>query len=264
MVRPAIAALLTAVLACAGPARSYVHGGTSVAHLAQNCPTYDTTVLTYPRGAMLIANCRINTGKYGTVLATLTGQITCGNVSDGFLEMVAAVGQPLPPGANFNGSISGGVLTVSSMITPAQFIITPGSETFLFDASSGANIPAGANGSTLTVTSQIDGTQGLTGHYAVSDNTVTVGSEVMWSGITYAGAHPTGTIFIGRDPLEQTACQNGKQHPVTMAGGIRPGDFAGNNLDTWIGVVFVTESIGGHNPQSASWTNGQITMMAPN
>jgi hypothetical protein len=157
-------------------------------------------------------------------------------------------------GASFNGSITGGILTISSMVTSSPPYNIEIGQT-LFDASSGSNIPGGVNGSTLTIIGQTDAT-----HYTVSNSGITVGSEQMWS-LNVATGKPPSSIQISKGIIEHLACQNGKTFIVNMSG-VLPNNDLSTNLNIWASVLLTSESIAGHNSQSASWNNGQITMVA--
>jgi hypothetical protein len=230
------------------------------AQSAVTCPTYDTTSFSFS-GNVVLSNCTLNNGFYGTIYVSATGTVSCAATNTASLILIASAnGPPAALGAQFNGSISGGVLTVPSMITPPAFKIGTGQ--ILYDAQSGAGIPTGFNGSTLSVTGQTDGPTGGTGHYTVSDNTVSVGSEVMWAltEVPYQGAFPGGGPISARI-LQDLKCQNGSTETVTIAG-IMPIASQPPNEIIWVGLTLTAERVTG-DPQLASWSNGQISIVAP-
>lgn len=239
------------------------------AQLAVNCPTYNTTEFTTGRAAVLSA-CTISTGPFDTVYVTAIGETTCGPGSDVSLILVTGTGAgPYPStGANFNGSITGGVLTITSMVTPYPAFTVATGQT-LFDAGSGSGIPNGSatcngspcKGSNLTITGPLTGSGGV-GTYSVSDNSVTVGAELMWAlNIAEPEGKPPNSLLISKGTLEQFNCTNGTS--IIMVSATLPaGTFAPNNLN-WVSIMLTSESISGGLPKSASWNNGQITMFAP-
>jgi hypothetical protein len=230
------------------------------AQTAVNCPTFNTTEFT-TGGAVVLANCQANSGMYGTISVAATGEVTCGPFSDAEFKLYAGVGTSpySSPGANFYGQISGGILIVTSLVTPTTFNISTGQT--LFDANSGSSIPNSASGSTLTITGQIDGPPGGVGHYSVSDSSPTVGNELMWAlNVTPVLEGPPNSIQLSR-PLEHLACQNGTTSVVTMTGSVAVGTFVETRLNLWVALVLTSESLSGRNPQSASWNNGQITIV---
>lgn len=231
------------------------------AQYAYNCPTYDTIAFDASlSGVAVIADCQINTGVTGAVLAVATGTITCGANSD-YAATMFATSLTYSLGANFNGSLVGTTLTVSNMITPTQFTIQSGQ--FLYDNLSGAGIPLNNGGSTVSVTGQLtstepDGALGLRGTYSVS-TAATVSSELMWA-LTKAGPLPS-KAQIAHGPVEQLACRNGTSQLVTIVGAVPAAAFI-PNFNLHIILTISAENIGGMNPQSASFKNGQISVIS--
>lgn len=243
----------------------------ALAQSAVNCPIYDTTVLSVGN-SKLISNCSLNNGPYDTMFTSIVGETTCqtGNSS----EFTAAVGLLSPPtftgpgtGAHIRGTISGGVLSVNSMVTPFPgFGITLGD--YLHDGQSGAGIPSlttpSAQGTHLTVVSQIDGTTGGVGHYSVSDATVNVAvEEDIWSLPTYYGsttARPPSSVAMLRN-LDVSACSNGKTY-IFSADTLVNAQF-NPNINMWLTWLFSGPlSGGGTTSKSASFNNGQMTMFS--
>jgi hypothetical protein len=225
---------------------------------AINCPTYNTTEFT-TGGAVVLSNCKINAGPYGVVFVTATGEVTCGALSDAQTVLVAGVGTaPYPAtGAKVSGHISGGVLTITSMITPPSFTVATGQT--LFDGNSGSGIPTSPAGSTLTITGPISGSGGV-GTYSVSDNSVSVGEESIWAlNVTPPGGVPPGGITLSF-PHEDVNCRNGTTGVITITGAI-PTTNGVQGMVLWFAILLTSENLG-NNPQSASWNNGQISMIA--
>lgn len=238
--------------------RSWFRGKTSP--FIVNCPTYDTTAF-QNGGAVVLSSCISNTGFYGTMFVTAIGEVSCGPTNSASLSLIAGLGITPPYGsygANFNGQISGGVLTVNSMVTPPLFNVATGQT--LFDSQSGAGIPTNASGSTLKITGLISGTGGI-GTYSVSDNSVTVSNELIWALNVSAPLDPPPAFGpITRSIQEDFNCQNGTTSIVTMTGNIDANAFNRPNLNIWIGLQLFAENA---SPQIASWKNGQITIFAP-
>lgn len=239
------------------------------AQLAGSCQMYDTTSLSVNASAV-ISDCTANTGKYGNIYVSVTGELSCiannSNLTGIQLFAMSSITHK-PLGARVTASITGGVMTVTSMLTPwpSNFAIEPGSTTFLFDSQNGAGIPKGSTGSTLTVVNQltntdITGLAGGTGTYTVSDATVTVASETIWvlynSLSTGGGA---GTVAIGRDTLEHSMCRNGNTYIVTRTG--FPSTLGTNAIVRFI-LVLLSETTGG-NPGTSIWNNGLISWATP-
>ena len=259
-----LAGILTAVMIFAAPAR---------AQLVTSCTIYDTTVLSSGNAGAL-TYCPISTGPYDEMMLFITGEVTCGPLSDLGLTPTFGTGGLNNPhqiypalGANFVGSISGGVLTVTSMITPMPtFTIGPGQT--LSDANNGTQIPIGAttcagapcNGSTVTVTAQIDGAPGGVGHYSVSDGTITIGSETMWAlNVSAPLGKPPATV--GGVIIEETQCQQGTRDLMTIHSASR--NFFVANTILFIQPLIAAEQIAGRPVQSASFKKGQISAFAP-
>jgi hypothetical protein len=86
----------------------------------------------------------------------------------------------------------------------------------------------------------------------------------MWSLVTYQPlGKPPSSIQVARDPLEDLRCQSGSIDLVSVSGSLLANSFGIDNLNVWVMIGLTSESVSGHNPQSASWTNGQITIAAP-
>lgn len=256
--------IIAAIICCIGQAFSWTHGKAppSTSPFAINCPVYDTTETTSGT-AVVMSNCVLGVVTNRAMYVSLTGSVTCGPLSDIALILVAAVSPgtpPIPLGANFIGSVSAGVLTVTSMITPPAFIIQTGNT--IFDANSGSGIPStGNNGSTVSITSQLTGTTGGVGTYSLSDSSFSVGSELMWALKFYAPlGGPPNSAQISRGPLEQLSCQNGKSQIVTLAGNLSANSFAGS-VPVLVIALMTSEPIAGGPSQSASLKNAQMTIL---
>lgn len=253
--------------------------GPAWAQTAVNCPIYDTGTLSV-NGSSVISDCTINVGPKGVAFVTVTGELSCtagGSTSQAafWLEALTSPssgGTARPKGASFTGSITGGVLTVTAMITPAGFVIDtpatmPGMTIALYDATNGTGIPKGASGSTLTINgAQIDGTPGGPGHYPVSDNTVTVGSETIWALYNWGNnTQPSGSLALVRGPMEQFKCGSGNTYVINYTGVIRGApvlDFGtNNNIVLFVGLF--SESISGQPPVNSFLRNGQISAAVP-
>jgi hypothetical protein len=256
--------LIIALLWMAAPAT----GQTSP--FAVKCPIYDTTVLT-TANTKALSQCSLNNGTYDTIFVSVVGETTCQNGNESEFSM--AYGWRSPPnypgpasGASFTGSIAGGVLTVTSMITPSNYVISIGD--YLHDNQSGARIPAATipaeEGTHLTVTGQIDGTPGGIGHYIVSNAAVIVSSETMWSLPTYYGgtsASPPNSVYM-LEGLDNQACINGKTYIVNFSGAETA--MMVPNIDLWVIVLFSSVLAGGGTTaKSASFNNGQMTILSP-
>lgn len=253
--------------------------GPASAQTAVNCPIYDTATLSI-NVSSVISDCTINVGPKGVAFVTVTGELSCtagGSASNAafWLEAVAAPssgGTARPKGASFTGSITGGVLTVTGMLTPAGFVIDtpvtmPGVTIALYDATNGTGIPKGVTGSTLTINgAQIDGTPGGIGHYPVSDNTVTVGSETIWALYNWGNnTQPSGALSLVRGPMEHLRCASGSTYVVNYTGVVRGAptlDFGTNN-NIVILVGLFSESISGQPPVNSFLKNGQISAAVP-
>lgn len=259
-----VASIIAAAICCAEPAVSWTHGKAppTTSPYAVNCPVYDTTETTIGT-AVVMSNCVLGVVTNRALYASLTGTVTCGPLSDVALILVAAVSPgtpPIPLGANFSGSVASGVLTVTSMITPPEFIIQTGNT--IFDANSGSGIPSsGNNGSTVSITGQLSGATGGVGTYSLSDSSFSVGSEPMWALKFYAPlGGPPNSAQISRGPLEQIACQNGTSQIVTLAGNIPANNFAGS-VPILVIALMTSEVIGSGPSQSASLKNAQMTLL---
>ncbi len=222
-----------------------------------NCKLYDTTVFTGNLGAKILSDCVIDPSPNGALLIQLTGEVTCGALSDATLSMFAGTTQ-VATGANFIGHIgpSSNVLTVDSWIAPAPtspFTIATGQ--YLFDGQSGAGIPGtGVLGSQVTVTGVTDAT-----HFTVSSS-LTVASEPMWSLPTYAfelGPPSTANVsFI----QELTACNDGTTQLMSLTGNTYVNEI-GMTFPLWIHITMTTEFRAGGPSQSGSLRNAQLTMI---
>lgn len=242
-------ALLLALLLLAPPAS---------AQLIANCPTYNTTALS-TNASSVISSCTLKTGYKDQLYVHAEGEALCGSTSTASLSLFLVTSKP-KLGASFVGSIAPGtpdVLTVTSMVTPPGFIIE--ATELLSDANSGAagGIPINANGSTVSVGAQIDGTPGGIGHYNLSSTGVTVASETMWALFNYAGKPPS-SLQITTRILELTACTNGKTYIASVLGNEAAGFSP--NATVWIILGLTTEKNTGPTPMSGSFNNGQITV----
>ena len=193
---------------------------------------------------------------------TVTGTPTGAPLQLGAIISGAAVSAGTWIEAFGTGSGGAGTYTVCGNTTgcPTQTVGGPESMTtgqVLFDANSGSQIPGGVQGSILTITGQTDAM-----HYTVSNAAITVSNEQMWAlNVSAIDGAPPSSLQISRDPLEHLACQNGKTFIVNFTGGV-PNNVLGTNNLTWVAILLTSESIGGGNSQSASWNNGQITIVA--
>lgn len=200
-------------------------------------------------------------GPLSTLFVTATGEVSCGSTDTATLFITSGLSTSPPygsNGANFNGAISGGVLTITNMVTPAAFKVAAGQT--LFDSQSGAGIPTSATGSTLTITGPISGSGGI-GTYSVSDASVSVSNELLWAlNVAPPISPPPGFGSPSGFVLEELYCRNGTTEIVTLAGGISAGAFIGTNLVFWVGIAISSEF---PNPKIASWKNGQISFFVP-
>lgn len=249
----------------------FTQGADAVSHgkappFAMSCPIYDTTVLS-KRASSAISDCKAFIGNYRTLFVTATGQLSCElgappGFAVGFGLWAVGTANPQPPlGANFIGSISSGVLTVTSMITPSRFIIENGE--LLSDGQSGVGIPnTGPNGSNTTIQNQLtstepDGSLGHRGTYSLFNGSFSVGSESIWALNNY-NQTPTGGAGVSAVLLEQSSCNvTGKTYPMHFSGALKPQTFIRPYV--WIGLSFESEFA----PASSNWRQGQITVWSP-
>lgn len=258
---------------CLAPAHSFLHRKNvsagpppAGALVANNCAVPDM-VINSADAVQAISDCHIGSGPNAMFFVLATAEITCQSPSDIMMYLVAGNDAfPDPPtGANFVGSISAGVLTVTSMITPyPEYSLTTGLT--LFDAGNGAagTIPSGTRGNTIKINSFGTGTGG-TGTYNVSDLTSTVSSETMWAAPIVGGpqSNPPHGAWIVRDPIEQIGCQSGKTYIATMSGQFVGTPPAGSNRTWWVKMMMTTEKLGGLATKAASYRNGQFSMISP-
>jgi hypothetical protein len=229
----------------------------SNAQYAYSCVTYDTTAWsTAFFGAVVLSDCRVNTGPNDVVEVSAMGQISCGPTSD-FAGNIFAVTVPFNPGASFDGRTSGNTLTVTNMRTPyPQFFL--GAGLTLYDAASGANIPISPP---LTITGQSssaepDGALGGKGDYTLSAS-LSVSDETMWALVPNVGTL-AGRAAISHGPMEQLACQNGTTQDISLTGRLAKALIP--NFSARVYVTMSAEQIGGNPPQSASWKNGEFAI----